>query len=1156
MAFKLGDRILETTTSTGTSDISLSNVAPSGFNTFHSGVGHGVGTYYSIVHQTTDEWEVGYGVVTTGDPLYPAVGDAPVLTRQVILKSSKTDDTVVSLSAGTKDIFVVYPAEKSVFLDPSGNLAIGPTVSGLSPDLNYQLWVEGDIRASGIHAGSGIFIDQEPAAPNTTANRLYNVNGTLYWGDIVAASDDPNLLYLTADSGVQELPLGVSSGLYIVGGENVLTSISDGQNGSGVITIDVPNIDSSAIQLSASTRSPASLTSLTMGLSSGIFIQGGTNVVATLTDAGNGSGVITIDAGNYVAGTGININDITISATAATDDTAGIAKLSQNVTSDSGVAITPYGVQQALISSGVFTSLLIGADNVDQSKNSGIGPITLATGSGILIRGGDNTTVSLSNSDGSGIATITAASYTAGSGLRLIPDTGTGAQFNIDVANLVDLHELASPNAGPDDGDQLILYDSSTDNLRKISVSGLAANSNFGTSAGSSSGNAFGTVSAGGDTGFTWTSHNDVVAESDASTLSIVQGTGIRLDTDATNDAIRISMTGITNSFDTISAGGDTGFTWNSHSDIVADGISDTLNVVQGTGIRIDTDATNDAIRLSVSGALPFSTHPEIAEGTSADNSGNTFVQDITLDAQGHVTSIASATSSAAGGGGQAASGADGMLQYNNGGHFNGATGIYYDDTNNRVGISNSHTSMSSPFPLSSLDIVATGYAYKNFNDSMQPQARPPLPGTTVTMNPVVYIRNHDTNSASSFIKNNQGAGGFLAPNYAGGLNISSLNQNGFVFMGPSGHGANGVNQLKIGPTYSMFGEYGENNVSLYLAGNLLVEGGLSIGVSGFGNDAASQHLNDKQCVILCDPGDREDSGLSSGVLYLPEASSTNLGKTYTVQLSDHSPSGVRILTAGGRIDKYKDEERLWIKGDSMTFICGTGINRDYDWYTIGRSVTPHSACVYIGKRSQQCPRWTYSQMNFDSVKYAQPSGIVAFNYLASAAQNEPQASSYTSAALAAERRGATEGSGIGSGISILRDGWYRCDARTALGKSIRGGNEISYHIYVYNGHEDDPENFSKPIVHYIPPGFAASSAGESLYGPNISSTVYLQRGDFVAMFIQNQGRYNVGTSTEQNKTPTLTVTEVIMPDPSGTSVTHTPSSPFPHGLYTDGTTW
>ncbi len=1127
MAFKLGDRILETTTSTGTSAIELSNISPSGFDTFQSGVGHGVGTYYAISHQSLEQWEIGYGVVTTGDPLFPAQGDAPVLTRNISLQSSSADNQHIDFSAGTKDVFAVYPAKKAVFLDPSGNLAVGPTTSGVSPDTNYYLWVEGDIRASGIHAGSGIFIDQEPSAPNTTANRLYNVNGTLYWGDNSLSSTDPNLLYLTADSGVTELPLGVGSGLYIVGGENVITSISDTALGSGVITIDVPNIEASNITLSASSRSPASLTSLTMGLSSGIFIQGGDNVTATLTDAGNGSGVVTIDAGNYVAGTGININGLTISSEAATDDTAGIAKLSHNVTSDSGVAITPYGVQQALIASGVFTSLLIGANNIDESKDSGIGPVSLATGSGILIRGGDNTTVSLSQSDGSGIATITAASYTAGSGLRLIPDTGAGAQFNIDVDSLVDLHTLASPNAGPDDGHELILYDSSTDTLRKISVSGLAANSNFGVSAGSASGNAFATVSAGGDAGFTWTSHNDVVAESDASTLSIVQGTGIRLDTDATNDAIRISMTGITNSFDTISAGGDAGFTWNSHSDIVADGISDTLNVVQGTGIRIDTDATNDAIRLSISGALPFSTHPEIAQGTSADNSGNTFVQDITLDAQGHVTSIASATSSATGGGGQAASGADGMLQYNNGGHFNGATGIYYDDTNNRVGISNSHTSMSSPFPLSSLDIVATGYAHKSLTDSQSPPARPPLPTTSTHMNPVVYIRNHDTNSVSPFIKNGQGAGGFLAPNYLGGLNISSLNQNGFLFMGPSGHGANGVNQLKIGPTYSMFGEYGDNNVSLYLAGNLLVEGGLSIGVSGFGNDAASQHLNDKQCVILCDGKDRGGSG--SGILYLPEASSTNLGKTYTIQLSDHSPSGVRIQTMGGKIDRYKVEEQLWIKGDSMTFICGTGVDKSYDWYTIDRNLTPHSALVQKRTDTQQIPDATHTQINMDTAMWAIPSGLFITEYDPTAAYTKDFGDSGAEPSWAA---GATMGSGVGSGIRILREGFYRAEAKISLGPNFDSSDTQQVGIYVINGHDNDPEEVAMNMGWLDEGGQAINN--NSPYSAPCVGWAYLKPGDFVYMTAFIGAGHGVLTSTARNRTPTLYVQEIINPDPSG----------------------
>ena len=125
MAFKLGDRILETTTSTGTSALTLSNVAPTGFNTFQSGIGDGIGTYYAISHQATDEWEVGYGVVTTGDPLYPAQGEAPILIRSLIIQSTKDDNTVVNLSAGTKDVFVTAPAGRMILQDPSGHVCFG-----------------------------------------------------------------------------------------------------------------------------------------------------------------------------------------------------------------------------------------------------------------------------------------------------------------------------------------------------------------------------------------------------------------------------------------------------------------------------------------------------------------------------------------------------------------------------------------------------------------------------------------------------------------------------------------------------------------------------------------------------------------------------------------------------------------------------------------------------------------------------------------------------------------------------------------------------------------------------------------------------------------------------------------------------------------------
>lgn len=54
-------------------------------------------------------------------------------------------------------------------------------------------------------------------------------------------------------------------------------------------------------------------------------------------------------------------------------------------------------------------------------------------------------------------------------------------------------------------------------------------------------------------------------------------------------------------SFVTIQKAADSGFTWGS-SDVVADSATDTLRIVAGANITIDTDATNDAIRISSTG--------------------------------------------------------------------------------------------------------------------------------------------------------------------------------------------------------------------------------------------------------------------------------------------------------------------------------------------------------------------------------------------------------------------------------------------------------------------------------------------------------------------------------------------------------------------------
>jgi len=70
-------------------------------------------------------------------------------------------------------------------------------------------------------------------------------------------------------------------------------------------------------------------------------------------------------------------------------------------------------------------------------------------------------------------------------------------------------------------------------------------------------------------------------------------------------------------------------------------------------------DTTNNILKIgdgstawNLLAAVNNTDHPSISAGSSADNSGNTFIQDLTLDSNGHVTAIVSATASEGGSGG------------------------------------------------------------------------------------------------------------------------------------------------------------------------------------------------------------------------------------------------------------------------------------------------------------------------------------------------------------------------------------------------------------------------------------------------------------------------------------------------------------------------
>jgi hypothetical protein len=124
MALVIADRVKETTTTTGTGTVTLLG-ASTGFQSF-AVIGDANTTYYTIAAQTGNEWEVGIGTYTSS---------GTTLARTTVLSnSSATQPSALNFSAGTKDVFVTYPAERAVmggegYVENSATIATSSTIN-------------------------------------------------------------------------------------------------------------------------------------------------------------------------------------------------------------------------------------------------------------------------------------------------------------------------------------------------------------------------------------------------------------------------------------------------------------------------------------------------------------------------------------------------------------------------------------------------------------------------------------------------------------------------------------------------------------------------------------------------------------------------------------------------------------------------------------------------------------------------------------------------------------------------------------------------------------------------------------------------------------------------------------------------------------------
>lgn len=112
MALVVKDRVKQFSTTSGTGTITL-GATPTGFQAF-SVIGDGSTTYYAIVDNNNGDWEVGLGTYTLS---------GTTLSRDTVLASSNSG-SLVNFGSDNKEVFVTYPAEKAVYEQASGIVAL------------------------------------------------------------------------------------------------------------------------------------------------------------------------------------------------------------------------------------------------------------------------------------------------------------------------------------------------------------------------------------------------------------------------------------------------------------------------------------------------------------------------------------------------------------------------------------------------------------------------------------------------------------------------------------------------------------------------------------------------------------------------------------------------------------------------------------------------------------------------------------------------------------------------------------------------------------------------------------------------------------------------------------------------------------------------
>lgn len=452
MALVLKDRVKETTTTTGTGTITLAGAA-AGFQSFNA-VGDGNQTFYAIVDPVLGAWEVGVGTYTAS---------GTTLSRATVVSSSNAG-SLVNFGAGSKDVFVTYPASRSVNLNAAGSAVdvldigtLGTTTANITTanitagtvsttpsaatDIVNKTYVD-TLVASGIHFHEPVRVESPINLNATYNNGTSGVGATLTNAGTQVALVIDGITMVVADRVlVYEQTNQTQNGVYVVtsigsGATNWILTRSDDADTFGFAGPDTLSEGSTFFVREGATGAGETYTCNTVGT----ITFGTTNITfaqissAQIYSAGTGltlSGTQFSITNTGTAGTYGSASSVPVFTTNAQGQVTGVtptaiaisgAAVSGNITGQAGSVANALTAGTFLTSGGTYDGSAARTFAVDATSTNTASKVVARDASGNFSAGTITATLS-----GAATSAGTATNLAGGAANRIAFQTGAGA---------------------------------------------------------------------------------------------------------------------------------------------------------------------------------------------------------------------------------------------------------------------------------------------------------------------------------------------------------------------------------------------------------------------------------------------------------------------------------------------------------------------------------------------------------------------------------------------------------------------------------------------------------------------------------------------------------------------------------------------------------